>query len=58
MGIAPWFIFGRLLGQTVIGETNMVLYNAITPLAKWIDALLLRKIGLSAIVACRKPAAP
>ena len=54
MGIAPWFIFGRLLGQTVIGETNMVLYNAITPLAKWIDAVLLRKIGLSAIVACRK----
>ena len=49
-GIAGWFLFGKLLNKKMLGSSEMSAFNKIVPLAKIIDKLLLKKIGLSVIV--------
>ena len=49
-GIAGWFLFGKLLNKKMLGSSEMFAFNKIVPLAKIIDNLFLKKIGLSVIV--------
>ena len=49
-GIAGWFLFGKLLNKKMLGNNEMSAFNKIVPLARIIDSLLLKKIGLSVIV--------
>lgn len=54
MGIFGWFLVGSILKKKIIPESNMKLYNTLTPLFKLIDILVLRKIGLSVIAVAEK----
>lgn len=49
-GIAGWFLFGKLLNRKMLGSGEMSAFNKIVPLAKILDSLFLKKIGLSVIV--------
>lgn len=54
LGIAGWFIVGKVLGKRIIPESNMSIYNKIIPLARVIDFLLAKRIGLSVISISQK----
>ena len=49
-GIAGWFLFGKLLNKKMLGSSEMSAFNKIVPLAKIMDTLSRKKIGLSVIV--------
>jgi SAM-dependent methyltransferase len=49
-GIAGWFVFGKLFKRKMLGENEMSIFNRIVPVAKRIDQLFGKKIGLSIIV--------
>jgi hypothetical protein len=49
-GIAGWLLFGKILNKKMIGSGEMSTFNKIVPLAKIVDKLLLKKMGLSIIV--------
>ena len=49
MGIAAWFISGKLQKNETIPEGQMGLYNMMVPILKIIDKLVFNKIGLSNI---------
>lgn len=53
-GIFGWFIFGKILNKKTITESNMILYNLLTPLFKLLDYLTFNKLGLSVIVIGQK----
>lgn len=50
LGIAGWFISGKLQKNRIIPRSQLQFYNSIIPFAKFVDAVLFRSIGLSAIV--------
>lgn len=54
LGILGWFASGRLAKNKTIPSTQMGFYNKIVFIAKIIDLLLFRKIGLSTIVIGKK----
>lgn len=49
-GIPGWILFGKIFKQKSLGS-EMSAFNAIVPLAKLIDKIVLKKAGLSVIVA-------
>jgi SAM-dependent methyltransferase len=49
-GIAGWLVFGKILNRKVLNRGEMAAFNKIVPLARIIDKILGRKIGLSIIV--------
>jgi len=49
-GIAGWFLFGKIFNKKMLGSNEMSVFNKIVPLAKVIDNLFLKKIGLSVVV--------
>ena len=49
-GIAGWLVFGKILNQKMLKSGEMIAFNKIVPLAKTIDRILGKKIGLSIIV--------
>lgn len=53
-GIFGWYIVGNLLKKEIIPESNMKLYNILTPIFKIIDFITFRKVGLSVIVVAQK----
>ena len=53
-GIFGWFIVGKILNKKTITESNMILYNLLTPLFKLFDYLTFNKLGLSVIVIGQK----
>jgi 2-polyprenyl-3-methyl-5-hydroxy-6-metoxy-1,4-benzoquinol methylase len=53
LGIVAW-LYGKVLRLKTIPATKMSLYNKLTPLAKFIDKIMFRKIGLSAIIVGEK----
>ena len=53
-GIFGWYIVGNLLKKEIIPESNMKLYNFLTPIFKIIDIITLRSIGLSVVVVFKK----
>jgi|SRR5688572_16147493 len=52
-GIGGWFLFGKILRRRSLGN-EMSAFNSIVPAAKLVDKLILKKAGLSVIVAGRK----
>lgn len=50
MGIAGWFISGKLQKNKQIPGRQMNLYDKLVPLFKMVDKIVLNKIGLSVIV--------
>jgi 2-polyprenyl-3-methyl-5-hydroxy-6-metoxy-1,4-benzoquinol methylase len=54
MGIFGWFLVGTILKRKIIPESNMRLYNKLVPLFKFIDKIIMNKIGLSCIIVYTK----
>ncbi len=54
MGIAAWFISGKLQKNETIPKNQMGLYNKLVPVFKIIDKLVMNKIGLSNIAVGKK----
>jgi SAM-dependent methyltransferase len=54
LGIASWFVSGKLAKKKTIPSSQMGFYNKIIFLAKIIDFFLMKKIGLSAIIIGKK----
>jgi len=54
LGIAGWFVSGKLMRKKIIPKGQMSFYNKIVPIAKILDFVLLKKIGLSVISIGRK----
>lgn len=50
LGIAGWFVSGKLAKNKIIPSSQMGFYNKIVFIAKMIDFVLLKKVGLSAII--------
>ena len=53
-GIFGWLIVGKILNKKIIPESNMILYNLLTPLFKLLDYITFNKVGLSVIVVGQK----
>jgi len=53
-GIFGWYIVGNIFKRNIIPESNMKLYNFLTPLFRLMDVLILRKIGLSVVAVYKK----
>ena len=53
-GIAGWLVMGKLLSRNQLKEKEMSAFNLMVPLAKWIDKVTLKKLGLSLIVTAIK----
>ena len=49
-GISGWLLFGKILKQNMLSNSEMSAFNKIVPLAKFIDKLVGKKAGLSIIV--------
>lgn len=54
VGIAGWILSGSILKKETIPAGQMKLYNALVPIFKVIDKLILNSFGLSVITAARK----
>lgn len=54
MGIAAWYISGKLQKNETIPEGQMGLYNLLVPVFRIIDKLVFNKIGLSNIAVGKK----
>lgn len=53
-GIFGWFLVGSVLKKKLIPESNMKLYNILTPMFKIADKLVMNKMGLSVIAVYQK----
>ena len=53
-GIAGWYFSGKMMKKKIIPRNQMRFYNAIISIAKWLDYVVLQRIGLSAIVVGKK----
>ena len=49
-GIGGWLLFGKILHQKMLSSSEMSAFNKIVPIAKGIDKLFGKRLGLSAIV--------
>lgn len=54
IGIPGWFVNGKLLNKQIIPSSQMLLFNRLVPLWKFIDKVTFNKIGLSTIVVGQK----
>lgn len=54
LGIAGWFVSGKLAKNQTIPSSQMSFYNKIVFLAKFIDWVLFKSIGLSTVVVGKK----
>lgn len=54
LGIAGWLLYGKLLGRKTLQDTEMGRYNALVPVAKILDTVLGKKMGLSLITVSQK----
>jgi len=54
IGIAGWFIFGKLLNRKMIGSGEMSAFNKLVPFLKLVDHIIFKKSGLSVIVIGKK----
>lgn len=48
-GIAGWLLWGKIMNQKTIGNSEMLTFNRFVPLARILDKILGKKIGLSVI---------
>ena len=49
-GIGGWLLFGKIFKQKMLSKGEMSAFNKIVPIARIIDKILVKKIGLSIIV--------
>ena len=56
-GIFGWYLVGTILKKEVIPDSNMKLYNFLTPILKLVDKITLNKVGLSVISVSQKDSA-
>jgi SAM-dependent methyltransferase len=49
-GIGGWLLFGKIFNQKKLNNNEMIAFNKIVPMAKTLDKLFGKKIGLSIIV--------
>ena len=49
LGVAGWFVNGRILRQTVPPSSQLRLYNIVFPIAAKVESLLPHFFGLSLI---------
>jgi len=49
-GIGGWLLFGKILNQKMLSKGEMSAFNKIVPIAKVVDKIFGKKIGLSIIV--------
>jgi SAM-dependent methyltransferase len=54
LGIAGWFVSGKLLTHSSLQKNELNLFNKLVPLAKLIDRIVSNKIGLSSIIIVKK----
>lgn len=54
LGMLGWWVSGSILRKKTLPANQLSFYNKIVPLARLIDKVLLRRIGLSVIVAGEK----
>ena len=54
-GILAWWISGRILKHKTIPAGEMRLYNTFVPVFKFIDKIVLKKLGLSVVCVIQKP---
>lgn len=54
-GIAGWWFTGSIMKKETIPQGQMKLYNALVPIFKIVDKVLMNKVGLSTVVIGRKP---
>ncbi|WP_317899783.1 class I SAM-dependent methyltransferase [Aurantibacillus circumpalustris] len=54
-GILAWWISGRILKHKTIPAGEMRLYNTFVPVFKFIDKIVLKKMGLSVVCVIQKP---
>jgi SAM-dependent methyltransferase len=54
LGVMGWLVSGKISGNKVLNASETSLFNRLVPLAKLADRLVLRKTGLSAIIAGQK----
>jgi SAM-dependent methyltransferase len=50
LGIAGWFVFGKIFGKKILGSNEMSAFNKLVPFATMLDKLFLHKAGLSVIM--------
>ncbi len=53
-GILGWLYFGKIMNKKMIGNDEMSAFNRFVPLARIIDRLTLKKVGLSVITSSIK----
>ncbi len=53
LGVFGWFLDGRLLKKKSVSNNRMKIYDSILPIAKFLDMIMSRFIGLSVIVVGR-----
>jgi SAM-dependent methyltransferase len=54
IGIAGWFLFGKIIGRKMLGRSEMIAFDSIIPVAKLADKMIGKKAGLSIIVTAIK----
>ncbi len=54
LGIAGWFVLGKLAGKRNLESGELSLFDRLVPLAKWLDRICFSRAGLSVIVTGRK----
>jgi len=54
LGILGWYVSGKLQRNKTIPKGQMKLYNLIIPISKMLDAVMLKKVGLSVITVGQK----
>ena len=54
LGIAGWLVSGKLLTHPSLRKNELDLFNKLVPLAKLLDRLVMKSIGLSSIIIAKK----
>lgn len=49
MGIVAW-LYAKIFGLSIVPAAEMKIYDKIVPFARFVDRVVLRKIGLSAVI--------
>jgi hypothetical protein len=53
LGTIGWFLFGKVFKRKMLGK-EMNSFNQLVPIAKLLDKLFMKRIGLSVIVTGKK----
>lgn len=54
LGMVGWLLFNKILAKRRLSESSMSTFDKLVPIAKILDYLVLKKIGVSTIVICKR----